>query len=236
MARNKPKSNRVDGGVKKVSQMDICQTPPYALDPLLPFLDPRWVVWESAAGPEQLIVKTLQSKGFDNIIATDLLYDEKYNYFTYEPEYYDIQITNMPFSIKYEWLALAFQRGVPFALLAPYETTFAKEWQDLLAEFYGKPYVPEVVSPERRINYKMPHMGWGIEVWDEKKGKMVKKGDSAQMPTAWITWGLNVHAKTTQPFLRTYYMPMETVKYDAENNPIAKVKRNARSKKAGTSS
>jgi hypothetical protein len=214
MANNKPKTNRA-GNTHKVSQMDICQTPPHAIEPLLEYIPKDWIVWESAAGPEQLLANALENQGFF-VIATDLLYSESFNFFDYEPGVYNIQITNMPFSVKYQWLKRSFELGKPFALLAPYETTFAKEWQVLFAAYNGNPWYIEILSPERRINYKMPNMGWGITEYDESKGKMVKRGDSAQMPTMWITWGLDVHNKRSD-YLRTYYVPMRKVKYNADN-------------------
>lgn len=45
----KQKANR-EGDVKKVNNYDSCQTPAYALDPILPYLKPEWSLWESATG------------------------------------------------------------------------------------------------------------------------------------------------------------------------------------------
>jgi len=229
MPHNKPKTNN-KGDITKVSSMDVCQTPPHAIEPLLPYIPRGWVIWESAVGPEKLLQKAFEAHGY-TVIGTDLMYGEEYNRFNYRPinldastgyePLYDIEVTNMPFSIKYDWLSEAFYSSVPFALLAPYETTFAKEFQVLFQRHNGKPWNIEVLSPERRINYKMPNMGWGITEWSEKKQKMVKKGDSAQMPTCWITWGLNVSTKRTD-YLRTFYVPMRSVRYDSDNNPIEK--------------
>ena len=45
----KPKTNRK--GDKNTSHtMDQCQTPTYAVEPLLPYIPKEWLVWESAAG------------------------------------------------------------------------------------------------------------------------------------------------------------------------------------------
>jgi hypothetical protein len=230
MARNnKPKTAQpVD--TTKVSKVDICQTPPHALEPLYEHIDRMGyrVIWESACGPEQILVTTLQNEGY-HVVASDLLMGTEYNYFTYTPLEYDIEITNVPFSIKYKWLEKAFSRNKPFALLCPYETTAAREFKTLFKQYNGKPWRIEKLSPERRINFKMPNMGWGIEVWDEKKGKMVKKGESAQMPTCWLTWGLEVHlTKNIDDVLFEYDIPMRSVKYDADNKEIPDGKKNAR--------
>lgn len=227
---NKPKENR-KGDKTKVSMMDVCQTPPHALEPLYPYLEYNnyTAIWESAVGPEQIIGNTLIQHGYQ-VFGTDLMYGEEFNYFTYVPDFhYDIEITNMPFSIKYEWLERAFSRGKPFALIAPYETTFAADFMNLAKVYHWNPWPIEILSPERRINYKMPNMGWGIEVFDEKKGKMVKKGDSAQMPTMWLTWGLNVYRYRMEQFL-TYQVPMRSVKYDENNQPIERKQRGRKEK------
>ena len=220
MAANKPKKAR-EINTEKVSGYDVCQTPPHALEPLLPYLKKHWWIWESAAGPfdEMILATTLRSKGF-SVTATDLQYSPTFNYFTYEPDFiYDIEITNMPFSLKYEWLARAFERKHRFALLAPYETTFAGKWQTLFKKYNGNPWFIEILSPERRIAFKMPDMGWGKMVWDEKKQKDVWRDSSAQMPTCWITWGLEVGEtqRSYSDFLRTYYVPMRNVKYNDDN-------------------
>lgn len=215
MGNNKPKTSQVKDKTK-VSAMDVCQTPPHALEPLYPYVPKHWIIWESMAGPEKLIVNALHNNGYDNVIATDLLYGEQYNYYSYEPEYYDLMWTNLAFSHKYDAIKLAFERGVRFIVLVPYETTFAAEFMNLAKIYHRNPWPIEVLSPERRINFKMPNMGWGIEEWSEKKQKMVKKGDSAQMPTMWLTWGLEVY-KHRKPDFLTYQVPMRSVKYNADN-------------------
>lgn len=212
----KPKNNN-PGDITKISAMDVCQTPPHALEPLYPYLNKDWVIWESACGPELIIAKTLRALDY-KVICSDLSWGEQYNRFIYKPDFidYDIEITNMPFSIKYEWLKQAFKDGKRFAFLAPYETTAAATFKKLFEKYNGKPWQIEKLSPERRINYKMPNKGWD---------------SSAQMPTCWITWGLNIHhTKRIDETLFEYYVPMRSVKYDENNQPIVK-ESNGRTKK-----
>lgn len=230
---NKPKTNRA-GDINKVSSMDICQTPPHALEPLYEHLDRMGytVIWECMCGPERLIQKTLEQKGY-TVYGTDLLYGAEYNFYTYKPMFdYHINISNVAFSHKYRALEQVFENGKPFAWIVPYETTAAAEFKKLFKKYNGKPWRIEKLSPERRINFKMPNMGWGITVWDEKKGKFVKKGESAQMPTCWLTWGLEIHTtKNIDEVLFEYDVPMRSVKYDENNNPIERIN-NAKSKKS----
>jgi hypothetical protein len=169
--KHKPKINRA-GDLYVPQGYDACQTPPEAIDPLLPFLNPMARIWESAAG-EGLLVEALYDSGFTIVVATDILTDQ--NFFEFEPpsSTYDIQITNPPYSVKYDWLKRSYELGKPFALLLPVEVLGAKTAQVLFRE-----YGVEVVFPDGRINFKMPNVGF--------------EGSSAQFPTAWFTWGLNI--------------------------------------------
>lgn len=216
LGRNKPKNNYA-GDITRVSSYDVCQTPPHAVEPILPLLSPDWLVWESAVGPERLLYMSLFENGVD-VIGTDLMHGEQFNFFTYQPSQWTVQVTNPPWSIKYEWIEHSFKLGRPFALLVPYETTFAAKFRNVARLYHNKPWPIEVLTPERRINYKMPNTGWGVEEYDPIKDKMVKRGDSAQMPTMWLTWGLNA-ADHYPEYIRTYEVPMRSVRYNPDNTP-----------------
>lgn len=206
MRANKPKKN-VKADVTKVNSVDICQTPPHALEPLYPYVKKDWHIWESACGPEKILVNTLRDKGY-SVWATDLLYGQEYNFFSTGPIKYDIQITNPPYSVKYEWIEHSFALGKRFALLVPYETHASARFQKLFAKYNGKPWQIEILAPERRIVYKMPYKGWD---------------SSPQMPTCWITWGLEIHVtKNVDDVLFTHYVPMRNVKYTEDNKEITK--------------
>ncbi len=210
---NKPKNNYSPGG------QDVMQTPPHALEPLYPLLSPDWIIWESAVGPERLIQRTLELRGF-NVIGTDIMYSAGFNYFTFQPAKWTVQLTNPPYNAKdrYAWIKRAFELNRPWALLMPYETSFAMRFRNLAAEYHNKPWKVEILVPERRISFKTPNYGWGTEVYDEKKGKMVMKGDSAQMPTAWFLWGLNAADYYPRSNFDMYDVPMRNAKYDNDDN------------------
>jgi hypothetical protein len=164
----KPKSNR-QGDIYKPAKYDACQTPRYALDPLMPYIEKQWVVWECASG-EGLISDEFLRLGF-NVIATDILCGR--NFFEYEPEYWYCIITNPPYSIKYKWLERCYQLDRPFALLMPIETLGAAKAQKLF-KLHGM----ELIVLNKRVNFKMPSKGW--------------TGIGAQFPVGWFTWQLNI--------------------------------------------
>ncbi len=174
--RQKPKTNRA-GNEYEPQGFDACQTPAYALDPLCGYLDLSWKIWEPATG-EGLLVEALYDCGFSehSVYASDLLTGQ--NFFEFAPDTWDCLITNPPYSIKYKWLAHCYELGKPFALLLPVETLGAKTAQVLFRQ-YGL----EVIFLDRRVNFKMPLIGWD--------------GSAAQFPVAWFTWGLNIGQQMT---------------------------------------
>ncbi len=169
----KPKQNQ-QGSTKKSNNYDRCQTPFYALDPLLPYL-PSGIIWEPAAGDGHIVTKLTMS-GYKDIISGDILTGE--NFFETKPLDWDCQVTNPPYSVKYEWLARSYELGKLFALLMPLETLGASKGQRLF-ERYGV----ELILFDKRINFKMPNKGYG--------------NSGAQFPTAWFTFGLGIGCQLT---------------------------------------
>ena len=169
---------------------DRCGTPAYAVEPLLPYLDDiqtrlgrQLVVWESAAG-EGLLAGYLRRAGY-RVIATDYSTDASYlgddvtggfdrfrDPNTYPPMFdYDLEITNVPFSLKVAWLKKACESGKRFALLMPSNTRFTSTAVPLFND-----YSLEMLSPLSRVDYKMPMKGWKDE----------KGNSSAQFHSSWI--------------------------------------------------
>lgn len=165
----KPKSNRKPG------PMDNCQTPPYALDPLIPFLKSANIhtIWEPAVG-EGYLSRALRLSGFD-VVDTDIndKYGELHDFFKYEAGGYDAIVTNPPYSMKSEWTFRCFQLRKPWALLMPVEFLGTVK----ACEMFGH-FGVQVMFLYPRVNFKMPNKGWS--------------GGGAQFPTAWYTYGLNL--------------------------------------------
>jgi hypothetical protein len=173
--RQKPKINRA-GNAYEPQGFDACQTPAYAIDPLLPYLNRDWTIWEPARG-EGLLVDALYDGSFYTVLVSDLLTGQ--NFFEYEPaEQWDCLVTNPPYSIKYRWLERCYQLGKPFALLLPVETLGAKS-----AQIFFRTAGIEVIFLDRRVNFKMPNIGW--------------QGSAAQFPVAWFTYGLKIGQQMT---------------------------------------
>lgn len=152
---------------------DHCQTPPYAVDPLLPYIPQNSMVWEPAQG-DGFIVDALFDARLE-VVAGDITTGQ--NFFEYEPAGWDLMVTNPPYSLKYRWLERCYALGKPFALLLPVETLGAKTAQELFKE-----HGVQMMCFDKRVNFKMPFKGWD---------------GSSQFPTAWFTWGLNLPSMLT---------------------------------------
>lgn len=155
---------------------DDFQTPPQALNPLLPYLKKEWVIWECAAGKRNLS-NGLIAKGY-KVISTDLA-DIKplegetgWDFLKWKPNNFDCIITNPPFKYKQQFLERCYILGKPFALLLPL-TTFETTKRQKLFKENGV----EVIFFDKRINFETPNQ---------------VKNSSAWFATAWFTNGLNI--------------------------------------------
>lgn len=160
----KPKKNYTPG------PMDNCQTPPYALAPLLPYLPKDDSYWESAAG-EGVLVRAMRDAGLWTT-ATDISYHPIANFLGgYSPGFrWSKQVTNPPYGLKFAWLKRSYELGKPFALLLPVETLGASKAQELF-----KQYGAEFLMLDARVDFKMPNKGWD---------------SSAQFPVMWVCWNI----------------------------------------------
>ncbi len=169
---------------------DRFQTPPYALDPILPHLKENEIryIWEPAAG-DRYIVSTLINNGFyvmesDILTGIDFL-KPKDRPFALNP---DVIITNPPFSKKQHFLKRCYELNKPFALLMP-STMIATSAAIRLFDQYGI----EIIQTYPRICYKTPFKGWA---WIEENPKSDRFGQiietASQFPSAWYTRGLNI--------------------------------------------
>ena len=149
---------------KQVGGSDNFETPAYAFDLLLPYLKKDWVIWEPAVGKGRL-ERAMCSRGFTvTATAEDFLVKRAYFYF-------DVIITNPPYSLKNGFLEKCYEYKKPFALLLPLTALETKRRQFLYTQ-YGL----EMIIPDGRIDFGTPS----------------GKKSSAWFATAWFTWGLDI--------------------------------------------
>ena len=137
-------------------------TPKEAINPLLPFLDKDWKIWECAWGNGDM-AKHFGDAGF-------IVLGSQGDDFFWTSKPCDVIITNPPYSKKYEFLERAYELEKPFAFLLPLTALEGKA----RGELYRK-YGIQLIIPNKRINFIMPN----------------KQGGS-WFQVAWFTWGLNL--------------------------------------------
>jgi hypothetical protein len=147
---------------------DEVYTPQYAVTPLIKHLD-NWLhdanilsrkditIWCPFDEEDSWYVKTFKEAGY-NVIATHI--NNGQNFFEYEPEHYDVIISNPPFSIKDDILKRLDELHKPYAMLLPLPTLQGQKRFDYIKDC-------EVLIFDKRINF-----------YKDKEMKEVQKGVS----------------------------------------------------------
>ena len=149
---------------------DDYQTPPEALWPLLPYLNPDLTIWECACGKGNL-VKELRQEGFA-VIGTD----KEKDFLIWQPERFDCIVTNPPYSLKTEFLRRAYELGKPFAFLLPITGLEYRSRQSMFQR-----HGIELLLLNKRLRFERP---------DGKKSR-------PWFSSAWFCWRLGLPKQLT---------------------------------------
>jgi len=134
----------------KKPKYDHFDTPAYAVEPLLSYIKPEWVVWEptDTTGKSQ-ITKVLRKHGCTVKSTSKTEYD--FLHCTRScPPWHDIIITNPPYSLKDEFIKECLERGTMWALLMPLTTLEGVKRSNLFARL-GDDF--GVLVLDRRVEY-----------------------------------------------------------------------------------
>lgn len=101
---------------KTNKESDETYTPSYAVKPLLKYLKPNTIIWCPFDMEDSEYVNIFRAAGY-KVIASHI--DNGQNFFFYEPDSYDIIISNPPFSIKDDILKRLNELNKPYAILLP---------------------------------------------------------------------------------------------------------------------
>lgn len=95
---------------------DECYTERYAVEPLLDYLEPfkDKIIWCPFDTEKSEFVKVFRENGY-NVVFSHI--DNGQDYYKYEPERWDVMISNPPFTNKAEIFRRALSFNKPFALL-----------------------------------------------------------------------------------------------------------------------
>lgn len=113
----------MNDGMIKADKSSLCNeryTPFYAVRPLLQYLPKDKIIWCPFDEDWSAFVKVLREEGGLTVINSSL--DKGQNFFDFEPDEWDIIVSNPPFSKKKEVFERLTLLGKPYALLLPLDT------------------------------------------------------------------------------------------------------------------
>lgn len=123
-------------------------TPYYAVQPLLKYIPKDKIIWCPFDPEWSSFYQTFKRNGF-NVVRSCL--QEGYDFFNYEPEKWDIIISNPPFDLKDEILDKLYLFNKPFALLLPLNSLQGKS----RFKYFNQGI--QLLSFDSRIAYHNPH-------------------------------------------------------------------------------
>lgn len=100
----------------RTKESDQVYTPSYAVKPIIKYIKPGSIVWCPFDTIDSAYVEELNAAGF-TVIYSHI--DNGQNFFEYEPDEYDVIISNPPFSIKDDILRRLDELDKPYAMLMP---------------------------------------------------------------------------------------------------------------------
>lgn len=124
---------------------DECITPFCAVEPILKYIPEGKTIWCPFDKQWSAFVQLLKEKG-NEVIYSHI--EEGKDFFEYEPEEYDIIISNPPFSCKDKVLKRCYELGKPFMLLLPANSIQSKARVSLF-----KKYGLQLLVFDLRVDY-----------------------------------------------------------------------------------
>ena len=93
---------------------DECYTPRYGVLPIIKYLPKDKIIWCPFDKEESEFVKVLKEEGYDVVYSH---IDYRQDFYSYEPEKWDIIVSNPPYTNKRKIFEKALSFNKPFALL-----------------------------------------------------------------------------------------------------------------------
>ncbi len=125
---------------------DECYTPAYGVEPILKFIPDGSVVWCPFDQEHSHFVQMIRAKGFE-VIHSHI--EDGQDFYEYEPEHYDVVISNPPFTGKRFVFERLVKLGKPFAML------MTLSWlNDKAPKIIFKDVDLELLMFDKRIEYE----------------------------------------------------------------------------------
>ncbi|WP_298366040.1 tRNA (adenine-N(6)-)-methyltransferase [uncultured Lutibacter sp.] len=144
---------------------DECYTPAYGVTPILKYIPKEAIVWCPFDTAESEFVKQISKQ--NKVVFSHI--NNGQDFFSYEPEQWDVLISNPPFSNKRKYFERALSFNKPFALImtntwlndaAPKQLFKHKELQLLLFDKRMK-FLNNGIT-ERKITFSSSYYCWNF--------------------------------------------------------------------------
>ena len=127
---------------------DECYTPAYGVTPILKYIPKGAVVWCPFDGAESEFVKQISAQ--NEVVYSHL--DQEQDFFTYEPDRWDVIVSNPPFTKKRQFFERALSFNKPFALI------MANTWlNDAAPKQLFKDKDLQLLMFDRRMEFVQPN-------------------------------------------------------------------------------
>ena len=123
-------------------------TPYYAVEPILKYLPKNKVIWCPFDDEWSAYYQLLKQNRF-NVIRSSL--EEGQDFFAYEPEEWDLIVSNPPFGLKDKVIERLYKLNKPFAILLPLNSL-----QGISRFRYFKTGI-QILSFDKRISFHNPN-------------------------------------------------------------------------------
>jgi|694.fasta_scaffold17189_5 hypothetical protein len=127
----------------ETNKKDEMYTPAILVEPITQYIQHK-TVWCPFDTANSEFVLALQKN--NTVIHTHI--KDGYDFFKYEPEHYDVIVSNPPFSKKLDVLNRLQQLGKPYAMLFP---TTMLNYQCIANFFVGN--APEMLIPDKKVSF-----------------------------------------------------------------------------------
>lgn len=123
-------------------------TPRYAVEMIIPFIQhlKGKIIWCPFDTEDSYFVKVLKEHGF-NVTYSHISLGQ--DFFTYEPEHWDVLLSNPPYQDKAKYMERAESFGKPWALLLPLNITA----DSVLNRMFGNLSELTILMPNKRVRF-----------------------------------------------------------------------------------
>ena len=131
---------------KNFSKCDSYMTPKSAWENVKHLIPTNKIIWESAYGDGS------SGKHLQELLPNNTIIHRNIDYFIEEPTEWDLQITNIPFSKKKEWITRGVELNKPFMIIMPCSALTTLWFRSIILSLENQNDL-QIIIPRKRIHF-----------------------------------------------------------------------------------